>query len=489
MLDDPDQGDRDSARRSVPDRRSARLWGVGVILVALALTAAFGYDRRRTDLGRAWLALADGRTASVDTAGFPGPVSLVVTGRSATSTRPFPPVLASSTSITAARGPDGLAMSSNGWILIRLGRLHDSNGGQITMVSPTGQLLATYPLLRWRDAAVVGISESGRGVFRKHRDLSTLGPMGEGVPLLSLEDLGVVRDVSNLVDVAVAPDGRLGVLVGPRVAGEGYRLFLRRADGSPDADVAIDEADLTRSRRPAEAVTQTRLALGFAGDDVVIAGPRRLLRLRAGGSRARIEVVATDRTRLHVVASSVTARPNGGWAIGRHPIAALDPSGHVHHLGFGPCPAQRSVRRSCAAVVAGHVVPRPDQVLPPASTAVLGALLVALAWAGRTGRDEAARARAALTFGAAILVTAWLTVSLAWGDMRGSAPLVMLTATIAAILAPGFPAAEPEPYLGIDLTGSATLPYEPWVSDRIGGRSPSTGPGRRLEVIPIAPRP
>lgn len=482
MVDDPGPGGRDSGHRAVPDRRAARLVGAGVVLVALAATAAFGYDRRRTDLGAGWLALADGRTVTVDSAGSPGPVSLVVSDRSATSSRPLPPVLASSTSVMAARGPGGLTMSSNGWVLIRLGRLHDTAGGQITRISPNGELLESFPLLQWRDAAVVGITERGRAVFRKDAELYELGALGAGVPVLALRELGVAKDLSNLVDVAVAPDGALAVLVGPGRP-YGYQLFLRRPDGGPRWAVSMGRSQLFRPRSPAGA-PQAHPVLGFAGHDVLVAGEDSLLRFRAGRLRDRVDVVPADRGRLHLAPSSVTSLRDGRWAIGRQPISTLDRSGHVRRVGSGPCLPGGSVRRSCPAMLGGHLIPRPNRVLRPAAAAALGALLVALAWAGRAGRTEAPRIRLVTTVAATALVTAWLAASLVWGDMQGSTPLVLLTAALAAIVAPGFPAPEPEPCLDVAVTGPAVRRYEPWVSDRIGGRA-TTGAGRRLEVIPI----
>ena len=146
-------------------------------------------------------------------------------------------------------------MSANGWMLIRLGRLgKDIGGGQITKISPTGDLVATAPALRWRDAAIVGITDDGRGVYRMGTELFLLGSIGEGVPLLRLDQLGVTSDLSNLADVALAADGRLAVLVGNGREPDSYRLFVRSPDGAGDGFIPIARSALF-GRRPGGSAT------------------------------------------------------------------------------------------------------------------------------------------------------------------------------------------------------------------------------------------
>jgi hypothetical protein len=113
-------------------------------------------------------------------------------------------------------------------------------------------------------------------------------------------------------------------------------------------------------------------------------------------------------------------------------------------------------------------------------------LLLGLAWAGRMGRPEAWRLRLALTAGAAALVTAWLLAGLAWGELGGSAPLLLFAGTALAVLAPAFPTPPAAP-LADDAQAPAHC-YQPWVSDRVVarvGRVGSGGEARRLEVVPL----
>ncbi len=484
MPGDPGWGRRGEARQRAAARRGPRLIGTAVVLLILVSTASFGYDRRSADLSRGWVALPDGRTAILDPSGFPGPASLVILGRSSVSVRPLPPVLRRSTSIEPARRAEGLRLSRRGWVLMRLGRLgHDTSGGQITEVSPSGELLGSYPLLQWRNASVVGITDDGVGVFRKGSTLYTLGRQSEGVPFLGLSRLGVNHGLTNLAGMALAPDGRLAVLVGRGSGSAGYRLFLRHRDGSPDRDFAVPRGDLFDTPA-ADHRRAPRPAVGFDGSDVIVAGDAGLLRFHRGQAQAHVKVSRPASGRLHL-APTLVALHGQRWVIGRDPSWILDASGHLHQLGFGPCPSDRAVRSRCPAMFGDHRIPRPDRVLPPAAVGILGLVLIALAWAGRVGRTEAAGGRLGLTTAASGVTTAWLAASLSWGSMHGSAPLVLLLAMIGAILGPAFPKRGREEWAGAEAPSARH--YEPWVSDRIAGRSPSAR--ARLEVIPIPSRP
>ena len=164
----------------------------------------------------------------------------------------------------------------------------------------------------------------------------------------------------------------------------------------------------------------------------------------------------------------------------------LDSSGHLHDPGFGPCPQQTVLRTGCPAVIAGHRVPRPADVMPDAAGVAAGAALLALVWAGRMGRPEGARLRLAATILIAGWVTVWLATSLAWGELHGSAPLLLLGGVTLAILAPAFPAPEPRDVEG-DI-GRTMVSYQPWITDRIAGRTPDARGARHLEVIPLPSR-
>ncbi len=107
-------------------------------------------------------------------------------------------------------------------------------------------------------------------------------------------------------------------------------------------------------------------------------------------------------------------------------------------------------------------------------------MLFVLAWIGRRGRRECGRLRLALTIVSATWVTAWFLVSLAWGELHGSAPLLLLGVAALAILAPAYQALPHE--LG-DAPGRPNRPYQPWVPD-VARSQAGAGP-RRLEVIPL----
>src|SRR6476469_1806406 len=168
--------------------------------------------------------------------------------------------------------------------------------------------------------------------------------------------------------------------------------------------------------------------------------------------------------------SSLVAMTDGRLAIGQDHLVLLHASGHVHDPGFGPCPPQPQLRAGCPAVIAGHRIPQPADVLPNGAGVAAGAALVVLAWAGRMGRPEGARLRLAATILIAGWVAVWLATSLAWGELHGSAPLLLLGGVTFAILAPAFPAPEPRD-VESDI-GRTTISYQPWITDRIAGRTP-----------------
>jgi len=477
----PDRGERGEDTR-VLARRGPRLAGVCAMLAVLGAMAVLGYDHRRTDMGVAGIGLSDGRVASIETAGDSGPTSLLVVGHSSATLLPLPPVLAHSTSARPARGPDGFALSTNGWAVLRLGRLGlDTQGGEITEISPTGETFVSVPLLRWRSAAIVGVTDQGLAIFRTGTSLDFIGPDGEQVPLLDLRGLGVRSDVSNLADVAVAPDGRIAVLVGDAVRPGGYRLFQRAPGGTADRTIEIPRAGLVRAPTSEGRGAFARPAVAFAGRDVIVAGDTGLVRVREGHLQDRVPLPAASTARSPRGPLTVAGIPGDRWMLGFDRLVVLDRSGQVHHLGFGPCPADPAIRTQCPAVLFGHRLPSPSDVLPEAGAAAIGAVLLGLAWAGRMRRRECVRLRLAITIVATTWVTGWLLVSLGWSELHGAAPLIQLSGAALAILTPAFPGPLHRE-LG-DAPGRPDRSYQPWVPD-VRRTQSATGP-RRLEVVPL----
>ena len=490
----PDRGEVGDTTMSVATRRSPRLAAVGVMLLVVGAMALLAYDHRGTDLGVATTALPDGRIAQLRSSGAPGPSSVVLVDRRTEEVRALPPVLAESTSIRAATGPGGLALSPGGWVLLRLAQLGtDTEGGQITEVSPTGDLAASTPVLHWRSSAIIGVTDQGLAVLRSGRSVQFLGSDGQGVQLLDLAHLGVAADLANLAGMALASDGRIAVLVGGGAGSGGYRLFERLAGGAPGHSTVIPRADLVRTSTGAGAgdALVPRPAVAFAGGDVVAVGDAGLVRVRHGRTVAHVRIGPGPGTDALRAPSTLVSLPGDRWLVGRHRLEVLDGSGRLRPPGFGPCPAEPDIRTGCPAVLAGHRLPHPGDILPRPGVGAVAVLLLGLAWAGRMGRPEARRLRLALTAGAAALVTAWLLVGLAWGELEGSAPLLLFAGTALAVLAPAFPA-PPAP-----LAGDVRAPGrsdQPWVSDRVVGRVGgvgrvgrvgSTGEARRLEVVPL----
>jgi len=452
------------------------------MVAVLGAMAVLGYDHRQTDMGAARTGLPDGRVASIETAGDPGPRSLLLVGHSGATLLPLPPVLAHSTSVRPARGPDGFALSTNGWAVLRLGRLGlDTKGGQITEISPTGETFVSVPLLRWRRAAIVGVTDLGLAVFRTGTSLDFIGPDGEPVPLLDLRGLGVRRDVSNLADVAVAPDGRIAVLVGDAARPGGYRLFQRAPGGAADRTIEIPRTSLVRAPEVGARGPVPLLTVAFAGRDIIVAGDTGLVRVRDGRLHDRVPLPAASTARSPRGPLTVAGIPGDRWMLGFDRLVVLDRSGHVHHPGFGPCPADPAIRSQCPAVLFGHRLPSPSEVLPQAGGVAIGAVLLGLAWAGRMRRRECLRLRLVVTIVATSWVTGWLVVSVGWSELHGAAPLFLLGGAALAILTPAFPAPLNRE-LG-DAPGRPGRSHQPWVPDSGRTRS-ATGP-RRLEVVPL----
>ncbi len=489
MAERPERGDRGEVPGRAQPRRVRCVAGVGVMLLVLGLAAMLAYDHRRADLSAAWTTVSDGRVASVDSSGFSGPRSVVVVGPSTVTMLPVPPVLRHSTSTGPSRGPGGLALSPSGWVLMRLGELgRDTEGGELTEISPSGSLLVTLPLLHWRDTRIIGITDQGLAVFRTGPLVSLLGPDGEGVPLLDVRRLGVTRDLSNLADVALAADGRLAVLVGDGTAPDGYRLFERHPGGAAHRVVRIAGAQLVdppaaggpRQRQVARPV------VAFAGEDIAVAGNAGVVRLHDGRVQARVRVTSADRPRMPLTPSTLVALSDGRWMVGHHRLVVLDASGHLHHPGYGPCPTEPHLRRACPAVMTGHRLPRPADVLPAPAMGTVGIGLLVLTWAGRLGRTEGTRLRLAATVCGATWVTLWLATCLAWGDLHGSPPLLLLGGAMMAILAPAFPTVERQVRGNSAEVGHRS--DQPWVTDRIIGPNRAGGGAKRLEVVPLPSR-
>ena len=369
-----------------------------------------------------------------------------------------------------------------------LGELgHDTEGGEITQTSPSGSLVASLPLLHWRDAQIIGVNDQGLAVFRLGMAINLLGPEGEAVQMFDLRALGVRRDLVNLADMSLAPDGRLAVLVGDGTSTGGYRLFERQTGGTAGRVVRISRRDLFDSPASSADRLADRPVVGFAGQDIAVAGQSGLVRLHGGRVDQRVTFSSVDDHRPHLAPSTLVAMTGARWAIGRDPLVVLDASGRLHHPGFGVCPPLPNLRHTCPAVIAGHRLPRPNDILPSAAAVALVAGLLALTWAGRMGRAEAARLRLVATICGVGWVALWLATSLAWGDLHGSAPLLLLGAAVAATLAPAFPRIE-RPF-GQESPEAVSASFEPWMTDRIAGRTTAARAGKRLEVVPLPSRP
>ncbi|MDQ6696677.1 MAG: hypothetical protein M3Z46_04375, partial [Actinomycetota bacterium] len=429
-----------------------------------------------------------------EASGTTGPTSLVLVGHSSVTLRPLPPVLSSSTAMGPARSADGLAISPDGWLMLRLGQLgRDTQGGQLIEISPTGDTFVTLPLLRWRDAAIVGVTDQGFGVFRTGTLLQFLGASGYAVTMLDLRHIGVRGDLSNLADVALAPDGRIAVLVGDATRHSGFRVLLRLPGGAADRTVSIRRDDIVRDDNELRSEgggrrTTPRPTLAFDGRDIIVAGDAGLMRLHDGRVQSRVSRPPTGTSGgSSRDPATLVAIPGGRWMIGVHHLVVLDRSGQMHGPGFGPCPADSSIRPQCPAVIGSQRLPHPSDVLPGGGGAAIGTLLLGLTWAGRKGRREYARLRLAVTIGAAAWVTAWFLASLAWGELHGSAPLLLLGGVALAVLGPAFPAPESQ-VIDIDpIASRPSRPYQPRVPDAGGGEESRSA--RRLEVVALPSRP
>ena len=74
-------------------------------------------------------------------------------------------------------------------MLIRLGQLgRDKDGGQITEISPAGDLVVTVPLLHWRDSALIGVTDFGLAVFRRGAGIYLMGTEGRTCRSSGLRD-------------------------------------------------------------------------------------------------------------------------------------------------------------------------------------------------------------------------------------------------------------------------------------------------------------